>query len=256
MLELPQVEQAHTAVRTHAREHIDAPHREREVVHLLIVRDELLFQLLRVHVPHRARGVDGGRAHEAGILLVPIEGRERRAELRVLVVVQQTLQLRGALVIQLPQAQEVARGADEVGVRAVGVGDPVDFRGGVGVVERALERQRFRVVLQHLDLVRVLLHEAAYRQPRPLVAPPAPRQSVQRPLGSVLQNLRRRRVRHASRTRVVRTAPRAARQESVKRNRGPAGNTAFPFPPDRLITPMVQLDNLRPSPVGHSQTCA
>mmetsp|Transcript_15700 Transcript_15700/g.54521 ORF Transcript_15700/g.54521 Transcript_15700/m.54521 type:complete len:294 (-) Transcript_15700:197-1078(-) len=163
MLQVPQVEHAHRAVRAHRRELVLVPP-ERDVVHGLVVRDELRLGLLRVDVPNGARGVDRGRADDVEVLLVPVERRQRRAVLALLVVVQQAHLVDLAAVHHLPQPQVVARRCQQILPARIRVWTPHDLRRRVRVVEQPAREELARLVveLHHLHLVAVLLDEGAH----------------------------------------------------------------------------------------------
>lgn len=76
-------------------------------------------------------------------------------------IIQQALEAR-PIVGHLPQAQKVARSGDKVRVCSDSVGDPVDLRGGIGMVERARQRKRIWIVLKMLHAVRIFLHETTH----------------------------------------------------------------------------------------------
>ena len=66
-----------------------------------------------LEAPDGAGGVNGGGAQQVGVDLVPVEGGERRAEVGVLVVVEEALQL-GLRLPRPPHSQVVARGGQQV----------------------------------------------------------------------------------------------------------------------------------------------
>lgn len=104
-----------------------------DVVDLLVVRDELRLNDGALHVPDGARGVDAARAEAFGLDVVPVEGGQRGAELGRLAVVEDREGLRGGGVGDLPEAEEVAGGGEEVA--AEGGRAEHELGGRVGVVE-------------------------------------------------------------------------------------------------------------------------
>ena len=114
-----------------------------DVVHLLIVGDELRVHHARLDVPDGTRRVDAAGAQAPQVRLVPVERRERRAVVAVLAVVEHALELHLVLV-DLPDAQIVPRRCHQVRLLALLVRDEHDLRCRVRVVERQL---RVRVEL-------------------------------------------------------------------------------------------------------------
>lgn len=84
-----------------------------DVVDLLVVRDELRLDDAFLDVPDGAGGVDAGGADPPRLDVVPVERRERRAELAGLAVVEDGDRLDGA-VADLPEAEVVAGGGEDV----------------------------------------------------------------------------------------------------------------------------------------------
>ena len=132
VLLVAQVENPHGSVRRHGRK--DAGTAPRDVVNLLVVRDELRVDNALLDVPDCARRVDAARAQPLQVGLVPVERREWGAVVAVQLAVQQTLGLH-AVLVDLPDAEGVARGRQQVRLRALLVGDEHDFGGGVRVVK-------------------------------------------------------------------------------------------------------------------------
>ena len=125
VLEVPQVEHAHGAVGADRGEHVPAAAGlgEGDVVDLLVVRDQLRLDvardgvdapehLARLQPPDGARRVDGGGPEQVGVDLVPVEGGERRAEVGVLVIVEETLQPR--LGLARPSHTQVVAGGGKL----------------------------------------------------------------------------------------------------------------------------------------------
>jgi len=56
------------------------------IVHLLIVGNDLRLGLLRVHVPNRAGGVNAGSTQQGRVVLVPVEGGEGGAVFAILIL--------------------------------------------------------------------------------------------------------------------------------------------------------------------------
>ena len=81
-----QVENSHTSIRTYASENLWTT--PRDVVHLLIMRDELRVHALALDVPNRTRRVDRRRPHSLKLGLVPIKARQRCAKFAALVIIQ------------------------------------------------------------------------------------------------------------------------------------------------------------------------
>mmetsp|Transcript_454 Transcript_454/g.1152 ORF Transcript_454/g.1152 Transcript_454/m.1152 type:complete len:382 (-) Transcript_454:162-1307(-) len=154
VLEAAQIEHADGAIGADRREDVDA-RREREVIHLFVVRDQLRFGLHLGDVPDGAGRVDRAGADDVRILLVPVERRQRRAELGVLVVVQQALQSHALVVIHIPQPQVVARRREQVAPGSILIGDPHDLGRRVRVLEPAIIDELVRLLIQLDDAHRV-----------------------------------------------------------------------------------------------------
>lgn len=142
MFQTSQIEHPDATVRTDGRKHV-LPPGERQIENLPIVSDELRLGRLRRNVPNRARRVDRGRPDDVRIGFVPIKAGEGGAVLAVFVVVQQGFfsVVEGAaargVVGDVPQAEVVAGGGEEVAGVGGAVGGPEDFGAGVGMVEFA-----------------------------------------------------------------------------------------------------------------------
>ena len=136
------------------------------------MRDELRVHHFLLDVPDGARGVKTRRADALHVGLVPVEAGERRANLAVLVVVQQRLELH-AILLDVPDAEVISGGGDEIFLAALLVGDEQDLRARVRVRERVLRHggEGAGLVVQGDDvhLVSVLLHERPDRQAESLV---------------------------------------------------------------------------------------
>ena len=118
-----------------------------------IKRTKNYDHLIRLQAPDGAGRVNGGSAQQVRIHLVPVEGGERGAEVRVLVVVEKALQL-GLRLPGPPDPEVVPAGGQQVRVDPLAVRDPHDLGGGVGVVERALGREFRGLLVQGHDLNR------------------------------------------------------------------------------------------------------
>ncbi|KAH7670076.1 hypothetical protein IHE45_10G001400 [Dioscorea alata] len=164
-----------------------------DVVDLLVVGNELGVYSLAFDVPDGAGGVDGGGADATGLRLVPVEGGEWSAELRVLVAIEEGLEF-DAVIVDTPQPEEVGRGGQKVLADAVAVGDEHGFSGRVGVLkgERGVGADVACgiVKLDDLDTVLVLLHEAGNGEAVLLVPANAPVHSVDVPWRLVRVDLR------------------------------------------------------------------
>lgn len=152
MLQMTQIEHPHRTVSTDRREHIAtaAGPRERNIVDLLVVRNQLRLdvaddhatdRLARFDAPDRAGGVDRRGAHQIRVHFVPVERRQRRTEIAVLVVVEDTFEP-GVRFAGPPNAEVVAAGGQQIGEDAFRVGNPHDLGGRVGMVEGAVSGRR------------------------------------------------------------------------------------------------------------------
>eukprot|EP00982_Pelagococcus_subviridis_P012854 31198-Pelagococcus_subviridis.AAC.22 len=141
---IPQVEHSNAAVRGDAREHLRSP--PRDVVHLLVVRDELRVHSLSLEIPYRARRVQRRRPDPLELLLVPVERRQRRAKLGLFAVVQEASH-RDAVVRDVPHPEVVTARRDEILFAAFYVGDERELRARVRVRERVRRRGRERASL-------------------------------------------------------------------------------------------------------------
>jgi hypothetical protein len=140
VLLVPEVEEADGAVGRDGGE--DPGLAPGDVVHGLVVRDELRFDDAAFDVPDGAGGVDGRGPDAVGLDLVPVEGGERRAELGggCLAVVEDGAELGrggggGGEVVErgVPEAERVGGGGEER--RGHGAGVELELGGRVGVVE-------------------------------------------------------------------------------------------------------------------------
>lgn len=193
VLLVTQVEHSDGAVGGDGGEDTDAA--PGDVVDLLVVGDELGVDGLTLDVPDGAGGVDGGGADAFGLRLVPIEGGERPAELRVLVAVEDGLELDGGGVFgDAPYAEEIAGCGQQVWLLALLVRDEDGLGGRIRVLERQIRVRPdlpVRVVqLDDLHSVRVLLQEARDGQPVLLVPTDAPVHGVDVPRRLVRVDLR------------------------------------------------------------------
>ena len=138
VLLVPEVEDADGAVSRNRGE--DPGLAPGDVVHGLVVRDELRLDDAAFDVPDGAGGVDGGGPDAAGLDLVPVEGGEGRGELGGgLAVVEDGAELGrrrgGGEVVErgVPDAERVGGGGEEGGRGGAGV--ELELGGRVGVVE-------------------------------------------------------------------------------------------------------------------------
>mmetsp|Transcript_9537 Transcript_9537/g.22586 ORF Transcript_9537/g.22586 Transcript_9537/m.22586 type:complete len:203 (-) Transcript_9537:360-968(-) len=186
MLQAAEVEEADRAVGADRGENLSAA-RERDVVHLLVVRDQLRLCLPGLDVPDGAGGIDGGGADDGGVRLVPVERRQRRTELTVLVIVEELAHLdgggRGPALLHLPNPQIISRRRKQVRPVSHLVWNPHDLGCRVRVVEhcRFLKRSFCLIQLQHLHFVAVFLDKASDRKAKFLVWPDAPAHAIELP---------------------------------------------------------------------------
>lgn len=165
MFQRPQIKHPHTAIRPRTRKHV----RRRckcQVVHLLVVCDELRLGLVRLDVPYRAGGVDGRRADDGRVGLIPVERRQWCTKLTVLIIIQQTQHLdvvTTPAAANLPYPQIIPRRSQQVLPTTLLVRHEHYLGGGVRVEERADRRERAAVLVQldELDLILVVFDERA-----------------------------------------------------------------------------------------------
>jgi hypothetical protein len=139
VLLVPEIEDADRAVGRDGGE--DTGLAPGDVVHGLVVCDELRLDDAAIDVPDGAGGVDGRGPDAAGFELVPVEGGEGRAELGGggLAVVEDGAELGrgsgGGEVVErgVPEAERVGGGCEERRRRGAGV--ELELGGRVGVVE-------------------------------------------------------------------------------------------------------------------------
>lgn len=156
MLERPQIEHAHAAVGPDAGKHVLAAGKG-QVENLPIVRNQLRAGRLRFNVPDRARRVNTRRTDQVRVRFVPIKAGEGCAVFRRFVVVEQALldaldvassnvivvvvTTARSLVVavrDIPDAQVVPRGGEQIaGASVAHVGTPHNFGAGVRVIEFA-----------------------------------------------------------------------------------------------------------------------
>lgn len=89
MFEAAQVEHTHTAVSTAADKHVDAVRTEPNIVHLLVVSNQLRLGSQRRDVPDSARCINAGGDDQAWGNGVPVERSDGSGVLRGLGVGQQ-----------------------------------------------------------------------------------------------------------------------------------------------------------------------
>jgi len=111
VLQRPEVEESQRAVGAHRAEDV-LPAGEGQVVHLLVVGDQLRARGHRGDIPDGAGGVDGAGAHYGGVHLVPVEARQRRAVLCMLVIVQNSKHFHIVIVVDTPQPEIVSSGGN------------------------------------------------------------------------------------------------------------------------------------------------
>jgi len=111
-------------------------------------------------IPDSAGGIDAGGAYASGLGLVPVEGGEGPTVLAVLVAVEEGLEFDGGFG-DVPDAEEVRGGGEEIGAVAVLVGDEDGLGGRVRVLEGeggvGTDLAVGVVELDNLHAVRVLL---------------------------------------------------------------------------------------------------
>merc|ERR1719369_1374821 len=106
MLKVAQIKHPYTSVCANTGKHIPptSSFTESNVIHLFVMGNQLGLHMARYHIhasqhlarlesPHSAGGVNTGCSQQIGVHLIPVERREGSTEIRVLVVVQQALQL-------------------------------------------------------------------------------------------------------------------------------------------------------------------
>eukprot|EP00754_Rhynchopus_humris_P018735 Rhum_TRINITY_DN14613_c36_g1::Rhum_TRINITY_DN14613_c36_g1_i1::g.109209::m.109209 len=198
VLEAPQVEEPDTAVATDAGEHVAAVAKG-DVVNLFFVRNELRERALCLDVPHAARRVDAGRADKACVCAVPVERRQRRTEVSLLVVVQAAARHHFALFnlalfvpgVHFPQPKVVAGRREQIGGVCALVRQPHDFSCGVRVTELSTGHQLILLLvkLHNVNAVLVFLDVGRNGEPVRLIRPHRPAQCVRRPRQTHCVNL-------------------------------------------------------------------
>ena len=171
VLLISQIENPHRTVGRNRSENPSLP--PRNVVNLLIMRNQLSLNDAALNVPDRTGRVDATSPDSLRLDLVPVERSERSAELGGLAVVQHAEGL-DRVVAEVPEADEVAGGGEEVRVRVRVRGRrrrrcgrvEHELRRRVRVVKgerrvERLERESLRVEAEDVDPVVVGLDEAA-----------------------------------------------------------------------------------------------
>jgi hypothetical protein len=142
------------------------------IVNLLVMSDELSLHDAALDVPNGARRIDATSTNSLRFDVVPVKGSERSTKLRGLTVVENAERL-NRVFTEVPEADEIAGGSEEVGirvrVRVRGRGRrrvKHELCGRVRMVKgerrmKGLKSKSVRIERENVDTVVVSLEEAA-----------------------------------------------------------------------------------------------